>query len=110
MYKILKEENSRPISEEKWSPIVNNNNFEWKNIYRLPFITTKNSKLQWLQYRITHRILGTNEFLNKINLIPSNKCEFCKESVETIEHIFWSCTKVFDLWENLNQWIRIKQK
>jgi hypothetical protein len=39
----------------------------WKEIYRLPFITTKSSKLQWFQYRIIHRILGTNSLLYKIN-------------------------------------------
>jgi hypothetical protein len=49
---------------------------------------TKSSKLQWFQYIIIHRILGTNSLLYKINQKPNDKCSFCLEEVETIEHIF----------------------
>ena len=51
-------------------------------------LTTKSSKLQWFQYRIIHRILGTNSLLYKINQKPNDKCSFCLKEVETIEHIF----------------------
>ena len=37
--------------------------------------------LRWCQYRIIHRILGTNSFLNKIRVIDSNLCTFCNVSV-----------------------------
>ena len=80
-------------------------NLNWKEIYCLPFITTKSSKLQWFQYRIIHRILGTNSLLYKINQKPNDKCSFCLEEVERIEHIFWSCNKISKLWEDLNSWI-----
>ena len=36
-------------------------------------LTTKSSKLQWFQYRIIHRILGTNSLLYKINFIWNNR-------------------------------------
>jgi hypothetical protein len=49
---------------------------------------TKSSKLQWFQYRIIHRILGTNSLLYEINKKPNDKFSFCLEEVETIEHIF----------------------
>jgi hypothetical protein len=71
----------------------------------LPFITTKSSKLQWFQYRIIHRILGTNSLLYEINQKPNDKCSFCLEEVEKIERIFWSCNKISKLWEDLNNWI-----
>ena len=76
-------------------------NLNWKEIYCLPFITTKSSKLQWFQYIIIHRILGTNSLLYKINQKPNDKCSFCLEEVERIEHIFWSCNKISKLWEEL---------
>jgi hypothetical protein len=34
---------------------------KWREIFKLPFIVTQNTKLQWLQYRINQRILGTNK-------------------------------------------------
>jgi hypothetical protein len=87
MYHILDSNLIKLKCEEKWtealSVILN-----WKEMYRLPFITTKSSKLQWFQYRIIHRILGTNSLLYKINQKPNDKCSFCLEEVETIEHIF----------------------
>ena len=63
----------------------------------MPFIISKDTKLQWFQSRINHFILGTNSLLNKINQIFENKCQFCKEDDETIEHIFWNCIKTQDL-------------
>ena len=56
---------------------------------------------QWFQYIIIHRILGTNSLLYKINQKPNDKCSFCLEEVERIEHIFWSCNKISKLWEEL---------
>ena len=41
----------------------------------------------------------------KINQKPNDKCSFCLEEVERIEHIFWSCNKLSKLWEDLNNWI-----
>ena len=78
-------------------------------MYRLLFITTKSSKLQWFQCRIIHRILGTNSLLYKINQKPNDKCSFWLEEVETIEHIFWSCNKISKLWEDLNNCIFLKK-
>jgi hypothetical protein len=60
----------------------------WKEIYRLPFITAKSSKLKRFQYIIIHRILGTTNLLYRINQKPNDKCSLCLEEVETIEYIF----------------------
>ena len=108
MYRILISKTSNINSEEKWSNVLDINELPWYKIYKLPFKTTKNTKIQWLQYRMLHRILGTNDLLYKIKLKESNRCDFCKESVETIEHIFWSCPKIIDLWEKLNTQIYTK--
>jgi hypothetical protein len=59
MYHILNSNSITLKCEEKWTEALNVI-LNWKEIYRLPFITTKGSKLQWFQYRIIHRILGTN--------------------------------------------------
>jgi len=64
--------------------------------------------MQWFQYRILHRILGTNSLLFKMNIIGSNLCTFCKMSSETIEHLFHDCQLVLDFWKMLSQWISNK--
>lgn len=89
MYNILNHNNQIGLRcEEKWDQLLNKN-YSWKAIHSQMKYSTKNSKLQWLQYRIIHRILGTNQFLHKIGIKESDKCDFCGEETETIEHLFW---------------------
>ena len=104
MYHNLNSNSIKLKCEEKYTEALNLI-LNWKEIYRLPFITTKISKLQWFQYRILHRILGTNNLLYETNQKPNDKYSFCLEEVEPIEHIFWSCNKISKLWEDLNNWI-----
>lgn len=56
---------------------------KWNNIFELPFKTSKESKCQWLQFQILHRILSTNEYLFKLNIIDSSACSFCNQDIET---------------------------
>ena len=59
------------------------------------------NKIVELQYKILMRILGRNDFLHKIGIKNSDKCERCRLYVETIEHVFWGCFEVRNLWFSL---------
>ena len=67
---------------------------------------THDTKLQWLQYRITHRILGTNSYLFKIRYINSDLCSFCIREKETIKHLFWDCIYINPLIGEFVAWIK----
>jgi len=54
-------------------------------------LITNDVKVQWFKYRITHRILGTNSLLNKMKITNDPLCSLCKQSDETLEHLFWEC-------------------
>jgi len=94
-------------NEKKWEDELNNNDLNWKSIYQLPFISTKNSKLQWLQCRINHRILATNSFLKLIKVTNSDLCGFYNTSKERIKHIFWQCPKTKSLVREINDWLSV---
>lgn len=50
--------------EHKWETLLEiDDTFSWKSKYNALFNCTKDSKLLWLEYRIFHRILGTNKYL-----------------------------------------------
>lgn len=53
---------------------------ELKNKFELRFKTTQESKLQWLQFKILHKILPCNYYmymhLNKIKIIDSLDAHF----------------------------------
>ena len=70
----------------------------------MPFIVTNNTKLQWLQYRINHRILTTNNFLFKIKITGNPLCTFCKTENEYIEHILWDCEVIQNFLHDVDNW------
>ena len=41
-----------------------------------------------------HNSLATNNFLYKIKILNSEKCTFCNNFPETIDHLFWKCETV----------------
>jgi hypothetical protein len=61
IYDYILRANISSIAKRKWEDELNlNNDFNWNGIYRLPFNITKDSNLQWFQYKVNHRILATN--------------------------------------------------
>lgn len=74
----------------KWENILNNN-LDWKNIYKKSMETTNDNKLKILQFKILHRRIATNKFLEMIGIKDTMLCTFCKTNIETIEHLFFEC-------------------
>ena len=63
---------------------------DWNKIFELPFKSIKESKLQWLQFQILHRIIPTNDYLYKLKKVNSPLCTFCKTEIENTDHLFLS--------------------
>ena len=83
-------------------------NFNWKMILPLPFHIEHDTNLKWFQFRIIHRILGTNYLLNKMRLKQNDNCTFCNIDKETIKHLFWECEHVQYFWDMLETLLRDK--
>lgn len=105
IYSVLNNKSCIPTGIVRWNDILNvDKEISWRKLCKLPFIVTKNSKLQWLQYRIIHRIISTNKFLYKINKASNTLCTFCKKDEETIEHLFWYCECVQKFIDAIDVW------
>lgn len=92
--------------ELKWQEVfLNINEDQWKLYNWLPFACTRNTKLQALQYKIVHRILGTRDMLKRCNIADDDNCILCHNSTETITHLFVDCPVVIPLWENIKNWL-----
>ena len=94
-------------SETKWNLDERlGNNLIWSDIYKLPFVSSKETKLQEFQFQINRRILWTNDNLKKANVIETSRCTFCFDYTETLEHLFFECRTTHNLWlsliDNLN--------
>ncbi|XP_033760095.1 uncharacterized protein LOC117342175 [Pecten maximus] len=93
-YNILIQNNIIPTGKVKWNKEFELNDATWAQIYKTPFVVTKNTKLQWIQYRINHHILTTNSFLFKARLAITPRCILCNAETETIIHALWECQEV----------------
>lgn len=105
MYSILIKNDVIPTGQKKWSNIIDIEEPHWREIFSLPFKLTRNTKLQWLQFRINHYILVTNKYLKKINVVDDPNCTFCKDEVETIEHLLWNCDITQNFLEEIDHWL-----
>ena len=100
---------SIPKSENKWELLLNlGYDLNWKKIYQNIFNFTNDTKLIWFQYRIIHRILATNKYLHAIKIKNDPLCSFCSIDVETIDHLFFECDTIRQLWLNIQEWINLK--
>jgi len=93
-YVILSENKIIPTGRKKWVEIFDIRDNKWEKIYQIPFRTTANTKLPWLQVRILHHILTTNMYLCKAGLSNNPLCVFCNLDRETIIHTLWECAIV----------------
>ncbi len=59
-------------------------------IFKMPFICSRQTTIQIFQYKITHRILACNEWLNNIKIKICNTCSFCNDK-DTISHFLLDC-------------------
>lgn len=90
----------------KWQ--ANGNIFSektWNRIFELSFKVTQETKLRWLQFQTLHRIVPTNEYLFKLNILNSSSCIFGKNYIETVEHLFYDCVHVKELWVKIEEWM-----
>ena len=51
--------------------------------------------------RLVHRIIATNVSLNKMKVTRNDKCSFCNEETESIQHLLWECSLVQHFWKSL---------
>ena len=105
IYKLLNKNNAVPTSQIKYFKLGYNFSAQkWKKYYSLPFRVLKDSSLLWFQYKILHRILTTNSFLYKIKYIDTDICNFCNAHPETLDHLFYECVKVNNVWKTVELW------
>ena len=93
-YKLYLENiKERPVrSQNKWGQELGVQIEDWRNIYSSTLRTTRNTKLENFQFKLSHRITATNSFLFKCALKETKLCNFCTETKESLLHLFWECT------------------
>ena len=84
---------------------------EFLDLFTKMYTLTKDNKILIFNYRLLHRNTITNKNLNlwDNNKPPeerhTDKCTFCNIFIETIEHLFYDCVYIKQIWEDLFNWV-----
>ena len=68
---------------------------------------TRETRLRVLHWKIMHNIYPTNILLHKMKITENNKCSYCPNTIDFIEHFFCECPKVKQFWKNVERKINV---
>ena len=108
LYQQLNKQVENCVLRKKWCSIliIDINEKDWEQIYKICFKTMQINDLVWFQYRIIHRIVGTHSYMRKLKISATSSSRFCNVSKETLIHLFTSCPAVLEFWNNLKKWLQ----
>ena len=106
IYNILLGKKEKSNACIKWENILGTE-ISWEKIF-LQTNSIKETKLKWFQLKICYRILVTNSTLLYMNVVDSNKCNFCLTEKDTISHYLWECNHVQTFWNNFIKLLKEK--
>ena len=81
----------------------------WSRVYSLVAGLKHENKIKWLQYQINRSSLFTNVKVHKFKPYISPQCSYCSNHPELIEHLFYSCEKVAQFWDEVRSWLATLQ-
>ena len=71
------------------------------------WIITLDTSVRNFQYKLLTRIILTNKLII-CKIVDSNLCDFCNNTIETIEHLFYDCHYSQILWNNISKYLNDK--
>ena len=96
---------ARPTALDRWLELFDIDEEDWHSIFRSPYIATRETKLQSLQYKFIHRIVPCRKWLYTQKVVDSPLCILCtNNALDDILHRFVECTKLNDFWLHLEHW------
>ena len=94
-----------PSAQKRFQDQFPDVQFDWNEKYSLSFKVSLETKIREFQYKVLNNIVFTNEKLFKIKMIDSPQCTFCKNEIESLEHLFYNCEITRSLWVALRSWL-----
>ena len=104
---LLNNQKNIPNCVKRWEAQYSIESEHWQNIFLIPFQSCRETYLQSFQYRIIHRILPCNSWLNNIGVSDTNLCKYryCDSNdIDNIQHFLIHCKLTFKFWQNFKQW------
>ena len=80
----------------------------WAHIFKRLHMMSIDTKAREFQFKFVNDIIATNYWLCKWKIKDSDKCTFCNVQPELLEHLFWECRYVQELWRLIGNWYESK--
>lgn len=74
------------------------------NCFQDLYSITTSPKYRSFQFRLLHRKIFLNKILKLWGLSDTDRCSFCHDHYETIEHFFYDCREAQSFWLKLQTW------
>ena len=100
---LIQSSDSKSSSQLYYKNVFQISNLDWKAIYMLPCIVTKDSRLRLFQYKLLKNVLYLKKILFSFGKADSPLCSFCKMIDQAPLHLFHNCTKTKLLWDQLKK-------
>ena len=94
---------ARPTAVATWEELYYYVNFDWKQIFSLPYETVCETSLQSMQYMILNRFFPCKATVHRWNTEEDSTCEICK-CEENLEHYFFDCKAIKPFWNQFSAW------
>lgn len=88
-----------------WEEATGHLTDEWRRLYRLPFWSLRQTKMQTLQYKIHHRTLPCRKYLKTLCVFSDDSCPFCSWP-DTILHFLCDCPDTRAFWDKIVVWLQ----
>ena len=82
---------------------IEQNKSIWSQIYVMPFQILYDNCIKEMQFKILHRNIPTNKLLYKMGKIDSPRCVQCYLYIESIEHLFYECICLRQIWSHVEK-------
>ena len=93
---------STPRSQQYFKTLFPHLNLDWKLIYLLPQILTKNTSLRASRYKVLNNVLYLNLKLFQFKVGTTSLCSYCNQHDQTVQHLFGNCKKLFHYGQKSN--------
>ena len=98
---IISQNMSTPTSQQYLKTLFPYLNLDWKLIYHLPRILTKNTSLRAFQYKVLNNVLYLNLKLFQFKVSTTSLSSYYNQHDETVQHLFSKCDEFISLWAEI---------
>ena len=90
----------------KWQNNVVIEDGQWGSYCVIPFQSTLDTNMRWFQIKVLNRILYMKDALYRFGMVTDTTCTFCKNSEESILHVYCFCQYSNVIWSKLERLIQ----